>query len=52
MSTQRTLVLVKPDAVQRGLIGRVLARLEGRGLKLVGLKLLRMDEERGRRLYE
>ncbi|MYJ58005.1 MAG: nucleoside-diphosphate kinase, partial [Chloroflexi bacterium] len=44
MSTERTLVLVKPDGVQRGLIGQVLARLERRGLKLIGLKLMQMDE--------
>ena len=43
MSTERTLVLVKPDGVQRGLIGQVLTRLERRGLKLIGLKLMRMD---------
>ena len=36
---ERTLVLLKPDAVQRGLVGRILARFEEKGLKLVGLKL-------------
>lgn len=45
MAVERTLVLVKPDGVQRGLVGAVLGRLEQRGLKLVGLKLLRMDDE-------
>ena len=40
---QRTLLLVKPDGVQRQLVGRVLARFEERGLKLVGLKLVRVD---------
>ncbi len=40
---QRTLLLVKPDGVQRQLVGRVLARFEERGLKLVGLKLTRVD---------
>lgn len=44
MASERTLVLVKPDGVQRGLIGQVLGRLEQRGLKIVGLKLLQMDE--------
>ena len=43
MSTERTLVLVKPDGVQRSLIGEVIGRLERRGLNLVGLKLMRMD---------
>ena len=36
---ERTLVLLKPDAVQRGLIGRILARFEDKGLKIAGLKL-------------
>ncbi|MBI4212906.1 MAG: nucleoside-diphosphate kinase [Chloroflexi bacterium] len=37
---ERTLIIVKPDGVQRGLVGPILSRLEGRGLKLVGLKFL------------
>lgn len=41
---ERTLIIVKPDGVQRGLIGPILSRLEGRGLKLAGLKLLQVDE--------
>lgn len=41
--TERTLVLVKPDGVQRLLVGRIVARFEERGLKLVGLKLLQVD---------
>ena len=40
---ERTLVIVKPDGVQRGLTGPILARLEARGLKLVGLKLTAVD---------
>ena len=40
---ERTLVLVKPDGVQRLLVGRILARFEERGLKLVGLKLVQVD---------
>ena len=48
---QRTLIIVKPDAVQRGLIGAVLGRLEARGLKLVALKLLAIDEALARRHY-
>lgn len=39
MAFERTLVLLKPDAVQRGLIGRIVARFEEKGLKIVGLKL-------------
>ena len=40
---QRTLLLVKPDGVQRQLVGRVLTRFEERGLKIVGLKLVHVD---------
>ena len=36
---ERTLILLKPDAVQRNLIGRIIARIENKGLKLVGLKM-------------
>ena len=48
---ERTLVLIKPDAVQRGLIFPLLARLEARGLKLVGLKLVAVSEALARRHY-
>ena len=48
---ERTLVLVKPDGVQRGLIGEVIGRLERRGLKLVGLKLIQVDDALARRHY-
>jgi nucleoside-diphosphate kinase len=41
--TERTLVLIKPDGVQRLLVGRILERYEQRGLKLIGLKLVRVD---------
>src|SRR5205823_13460311 len=42
---ERTLIIVKPEGVQRGLIGNVLARFEQRGLKLVGLKLIQITPE-------
>ena len=48
---ERTLVLLKPDAVQRGLAGRIIARLEDRGLKIVGLKLMQMDLGTAQRHY-
>jgi len=48
---ERSLIILKPDAVQRGLIGPILARLEQRGLKLAGLKLIRIDEALARRHY-
>jgi nucleoside-diphosphate kinase len=43
--TERTLVLVKPDGVQRLLVGRILGRFEERGLKIVGLKLVAVDRD-------
>ncbi len=48
---ERTLILVKPDGVQRGLIGEIVARFERRGLKLTGLKLLQMSRELAERHY-
>ena len=50
-STERTLVLVKPDGVQRLLIGRILARYEERGLKVVGLKLVQTSRDLAERHY-
>ena len=47
----RTLVLIKPDALQRGLAGEILSRLERRGLKIVALRLMRLDEALARRHY-
>ena len=48
---ERTLVLIKPDGVQRLLTGRILARYEDRGLKLVGLKLIRVSRDLAERHY-
>lgn len=48
---ERTLVLVKPDGVERGLTGRILARFEDAGLKVVGLKMLRIDRKAAMRHY-
>lgn len=45
MSMQRTVILVKPDGLQRGLIGEVIARFEHKGLKLIGLKMMRLNDE-------
>ncbi len=45
MSIQRTLVLCKPDAVQRGVVGQIVARFERKGLKLAGLKMMSVDED-------
>jgi nucleoside-diphosphate kinase len=42
---EKTLILVKPDGVQRGLVGEIIGRFERRGLKLAGLKFLQMSQE-------
>ena len=49
---EKTLVLIKPDAVQRGLIGEVITRFERKGLKLVAARFLNIDEELAGRHYE
>lgn len=49
--TERTLVLIKPDGVQRLLTGRIIGRFEERGLKIVGLKLMRVDRDLAERHY-
>jgi nucleoside-diphosphate kinase len=49
--SERTLVLIKPDGVQRQLVGRILARYEDRGLRLVGLKLVQVDRDLAERHY-
>src|SRR5512144_1545896 len=52
MATERTLILVKPDAFERGLTGEVIARFERKGLRLVALKLMQADEEIANVHYE
>jgi nucleoside-diphosphate kinase len=42
---EKTIVLIKPDGVQRGLVGEIVHRFERKGLKLVGLKMVRMTDE-------
>jgi len=49
---ERTFVAVKPDGVGRGLVGEVVGRLERKGLRLVGLKMMRVGEELAGRHYE
>jgi len=51
MTVERTLVLVKPDGVRRALVGELIGRLERRGLRLVGLRCLRMSRELATRHY-
>lgn len=50
--TQRTLILFKPDAVQRRLCGRILARFEDKGLRVVGMKLMQISQELAAKHYE
>lgn len=49
---EQTFVMVKPDAVQRNLVGEIITRFENKGLKIVGLKMLRMNRELAERNYE
>lgn len=42
---ERTLILIKPDALQRGLAGRIISRFEEKGLKIVGMKLIKLSDE-------
>ena len=51
MATQRSLILVKPDGVQRRLIGRLIARIEDKGLQIVGLKMLQVTPELSQQHY-
>jgi nucleoside-diphosphate kinase len=48
---ERSLVLIKPDAMQRGLAGIIISRLERRGLKIVAMKMLQMDRTLAQRHY-
>jgi len=48
---QRTLVLVKPDGVKKGLIGEIISRLEKKGLKIVAMRMLQMDKPLARKHY-
>ena len=52
MKTERSLVLIKPDAIQRGLAGEIISRLEKRGLKIVAMKMLHMDKNLAQRHYD
>jgi nucleoside-diphosphate kinase len=48
---QQTLVLIKPDGVQRGLVGRIIQRFEDIGLKIVGMKMIWVDTEKSKTHY-
>lgn len=49
---ERTFIILKPDAVQRGLVGEIVGRFERRGLKLVAMKMLRVSDELARKHYD
>jgi nucleoside-diphosphate kinase len=51
MATERSLILLKPDAMERRLTGRIIARFEDKGLSIVGMKLLRVTPELSRKHY-
>ncbi len=50
--TEKTLILIKPDGVQRLLVGRILERYEQRGLRIIGLKLVAVDRDLAERHYD
>lgn len=51
MAVERTLVLVKPDGVERGLVGEIISRFERLGTRIAAMRLMRMDEELAARHY-
>jgi len=48
---QTTLIIIKPDAIQRGLAGRIISRIEDKGLKIIGAKMMHMSAELGSKHY-
>ena len=52
MESEKTLVILKPDAVQRGLIGKILNRFEEKGLKIVAMKMIFVEKEKAHKHYE
>ncbi len=51
MERERTFVMVKPDGIQRGLAGTIISRIEQKGLKLVALKMMRIDKALAEKHY-
>jgi len=49
---ERTFVMLKPDAVQRGLVGEIISRIERKGLKIIALKMIQVDRKLAERQYE
>jgi len=52
MGKERTFVMIKPDAVQRGLVGEIISRFERKGIKLVAMKLVSVSRELAEKHYE
>lgn len=52
MAVERTLVLIKPDGVERGLVGEIICRFERLGFRIADMRLMKMDEEMAARHYE
>ena len=52
MNIERTFVALKPDTVQRGLMGKIITRLEEKGLKIIAMKMLEVTEEQAAKHYE
>jgi nucleoside-diphosphate kinase len=52
MTTQRTLSIIKPDAVQKNVIGKILSRFEDKGLKIVAAKMMQLSSEQAGKFYE
>lgn len=50
--TERTLIIIKPDAVARGLVGEILSRFERKGLKIRALKMLKLSRQKAEKLYD
>ena len=51
MATEQTFVMIKPDGVQRGLAGRIISRLEDKGLKLIAMKFSKVSEQQANDHY-
>jgi nucleoside-diphosphate kinase len=49
---ERTLIILKPDAIQRKLTGKIISRLEDKGFKIVGLKMIKINEDLAKKHYE
>ncbi len=51
MNVERTLVIIKPDGIQRGAAGEIISRFEKKGLKIVGMKMIKMDRKLAKEHY-